>query len=66
MAALVMRCDEGPAWVPSRVVRCERCGTDCWLSLKTGNETLRLAIATGDPQINCMPCFEARVNGGEP
>lgn len=63
MAALVMRCDEGEAWVPSRVVQCSRCGADCWLSLYSGDSTLALAAATGDPEINCGPCFEARLAG---
>jgi hypothetical protein len=57
MAALVMRCDEGDAHVPSRVVQCTRCGADCWLSLKTGDATLRLAAETGDPRILCNPCL---------
>jgi hypothetical protein len=62
MAALVMRCDEGPAAVPSRVVNCARCGADCWLSLYSGEQTLTLARLTGDPEINCGPCFDARLN----
>ena len=61
MAAVVMRCDEGEPYVPSRVVQCARCGADCWLSEKTGDSTLALASATGDAEINCMPCFEARL-----
>lgn len=61
MAALVMRCDSGPAYVPSRVVQCARCGADCWLSEYSGDSTLALARATGDPEINCEPCFMERV-----
>lgn len=65
MAAVVMRCEDGPAAVPSRVVKCARCGADCWLSLYSGNSTLALAAVTGDPQINCGPCFEARLSENE-
>lgn len=56
-----MRCDEGEAHVPSRVVKCARCEADCWLSLYSGESTLKLAAMTGDPEINCGPCFEARM-----
>lgn len=65
MAAIVMRCDEGEAWVPSRIVQCARCGADCWLSLKSGASTLTAAAQTGDPEINCWPCFETRLETEE-
>jgi hypothetical protein len=61
MAALVMRCDEGPPAVPSVVVQCDVCGADCWLSKYSGQSTLALARITGDDQINCGPCFMRRL-----
>lgn len=58
---LVMRCDEGEAAVPSRVVVCVACGADCWLSLYSGEQTLEVGRRTGDPRIMCRPCLEAEL-----
>jgi len=59
---LVMRCDEGDALVPSRVVRCSACGADCWLSRRTGAGTLARARASGDGKILCGPCLSGAVD----
>lgn len=61
---LVMRCDEGPAWVPSRVVQCSCCGDDCWLSKKTGDSTVAASLATsGEALFCCHPCLERALAG---
>lgn len=56
VAVAVMPCSEGPAYVPSRVVVCEHCGADCWLSEKTGDSTIAAAAAMGRAVITCTPC----------
>ena len=58
MPVLVVRCEEGPAAVPSRKVTCSGCGQDCWLSLKSGDDTVELARQLGSPEIMCMECLE--------
>jgi hypothetical protein len=59
MAALLMRCADGEAAVPSDVVRCDACGQDCWLSKHSGAQTLALARLTGDSRKLCSHCFDA-------
>lgn len=56
MPVVVMRCQDGPAAVPSRVVTCSRCGCDCWLSKASGDATLALAREDGDGRVLCLSC----------
>jgi hypothetical protein len=54
-----MRCDEGAAWVPSRVIECDGCGADCWLSEYSGEDTLAAARAMeGRLVVWCRRCLE--------
>jgi hypothetical protein len=66
MPVLVMRCDEGPPYVPSRVVTCSGCGAGCWLSEYSGASTLALAAAMGSPEILCEPCLTVLVDATTP
>jgi len=61
MPALLLRCDQGPAAVPSDVVRCEGCGADCWLSQYSGPSVRALAAQTGDPRLLCGRCLATLV-----
>lgn len=57
---LVMRCDEGPAHVPSDVVTCFSCGADCWLSKFSGASTIAASQQTaGESLLVCQPCLDA-------
>lgn len=64
---LVMRVDQGPAHVPSRVVQCSSCGADCWLSRYSGPSTIALAAAAGDASFCCTQCLDvfAQLLGGD-
>lgn len=58
-----MRCDEGEAYVPSRVVQCGRCGADCWLSEETGDATIETARRVAGAVIfTCRPCLDAALD----
>lgn len=57
---LVMRCDAGPAHVPSRVVQCAACSADCWLSEASGDATIALAQRVAGAVIfTCRSCLDA-------
>lgn len=59
---LVMRCDAGPPHVPSRIVRCAGCGSDCWLSLAGGDSLIAASMTTdGEAVITCSPCLDEQL-----
>ena len=59
---IVARVDDGPAAVPSDVVRCDGCGARCWLSIATGGETIQLAqFLSPVVLITCSTCAAVRV-----
>jgi hypothetical protein len=66
MPVLVARCDESPAYVPSRVVNCAVCHAECWLSEKTGDSTVAAAVASGDGRIMCTRCLLESLAGDAP
>jgi hypothetical protein len=48
-----------PSAVPSRIVKCAWCDHDCWLSKRTGDDTITAArtYAGGvEPVITCAEC----------
>lgn len=59
MPVLVMRCEDGPAHVPSRVVTCAECLSDCWLSRYSGESTIEAARRSGDGRVFCVRCLPA-------
>lgn len=59
---LVVRCTTEAA-VPSRIVKCEWCNEDCWLSDYSGDSTIALAESMGTAAFTCSQCFEGE-NGG--
>lgn len=55
---LVVRCGDHPKPpVPSKVVLCSLCDSDCWMSIYSGDSTLAVAASMGTPAIICTTCF---------
>ncbi len=55
---LVVRCAMTDPQVPSGVVACCICGSDCWLSKETGPTLIDAAIANDDGvAFVCTTCF---------
>lgn len=62
---LVMRADEPPA-VPSRMVKCRLCRSDCWISRETGMATILAALELAEAYVFlCETCFDELVRGAE-
>lgn len=63
MPVICVRASHEPA-VPSNIVTCERCGSDCWISKESGQRSLLTAMALGQPGVLCESCWQEEV--GEP